>query len=816
MKPQESHASSEVTPDRLEAERALRFWGLCELSYGALVLWLSLSFIPKHPWLPSLIASFGGLSALAGLGLALRRRGAWRLSLALAGFAVTLGVALCSLTVMAGFYWLSVFGVLGYGVAISSGLLISGLLQLLALYPTLKLRRLLSDPVRRYFSAPFSEGGALSRWPRRAPYLALTLIGSAGLTGWSLGHTPTLPKLSVAQRDASLAYLRATLEGEGVPLVNGAPSLSPSSLSAKERAEAREELLKGLSGLPLGPHHLTVTLWAGGQRLARVTGRGAQLVDALREAAGSLKHHPKLQGRRLMGGRLVIDRAIGLKALPSAWGPLLALSVDPGVDGLISQVGGRTRTLLPSDLIEQQRFGVAPIVPGVPELRFGLDAAWVIERLGASGLARLKTEQWTESYELKSPEERAALGEGAIPSRLLLRGNFAQDQEALTALSAQRPDQRLAQRRPRYLDAAHLAGEYIVKHLNDDGRFDYQYFPYTDKVTQPKGAGYSLPRHSGAIYGLSLLYRDRPLEPYREASERAIAWLRAQASPECNGWLKEGLCIPLSGRSFATLGNSALSALALLTYAETTGETRHLNFTEGLLHFILHMQRADGDFFHQYQLADGSYDPNKRAMFASEQAAFALVLAAKRWPDGPWLKAAERALDAMTGDKYERDFLSGFFYGADHWTCLAADSAWPQLKHKRYLDFCLGYSRFLQRLQYREHRGEGDASYDGHYGFGYLSPPQAPATGGFGEGIMASLSLAKHHGVKPSALQDIYEQAGAGLEALVRDQITPHNSWPFKNQRRALGAFRRSVAESEVRVDFVQHSACSLIMSRRL
>ena len=234
------------------------------------------------------------------------------------------------------------------------------------------------------------------------------------------------------------------------------------------------------------------------------------------------------------------------------------------------------------------------------------------------------------------------------------------------------------------------------------------------------------------------------------------------------------------------------------------------------MRFILHMQRGDGDFFHGYQLADGSYDPTKRSMFASEQAAFALVLAARRWPDGPWLKAAERALDAMTGDKYERDFLSGFFYGADHWTCLAADRAWPLLTHKRYLDFCLGYSRFLQGLQYRASRGEGDKSYDGHYGFGYLSPPQAPATGGFGEGVMATLSLAERHGLKPSEIRDIYEQAGAGLEALVRDQISSHNSWPFKNQRRSRGAFRRSVVESEVRVDFVQHSACSLVMSQRL
>ena len=802
------HTRPEVSPDDLSTPSALRFWGVAELLYGGLITWLALTFIPKHPWLPGLVAGYGALSSLAGLALLGGQRAGWRLSLMLGGFAISLGVALCALTALAGFYWLSVFGVLGWGVAISSGLLISGLVQLLALYPCLKLRALLTEEVRRHFS----RGGALSAWPQRAPYLAILLISTAGLTGWQLGRSAELPLLSGAQRDASLAYLRATLEGEHTPMANGAELLTPSTLSAQERREARDKLLKSLEGVPLGPQPLTVTLWAGGARLARVTGRGRDLAGALREVATSLKRHPKLSGRRLMGGRLVVDRALSLTPLPSAWGPLLSLSVDPGVDGLVSKVGGRTRTLLPSDLIEQQRFGVAPIVPGVPELRFGLDAKWVTERLGSEGLHKLKTEQWAEERSLQSPEERAALGDQYVPARLLLRGTFSPD-PLPTSGSAQA---RLLKRRPRFLEAAHLAGDYITEHLNSDGRFDYQYFPYTDQVTQPKGAGYSLPRHSGAIYGLALLFEDQPKARYREAAERAIEWLRAQASPECNGWLKDGLCIPLSGRGHATLGNSALSALALLTYADKTGETKHLNFTEGLLRFILHMQRGDGDFFHDFELADGSYDPNQRSMFASEQAAFALVLAAKRWPNGPWLKAAERALDAMTGDKYERDFLSGFFYGADHWTCLAADSAWPQLQHRRYLDFCLGYSRFLQRLQYREAWGEGDASYDGHYGFGYLSPPQAPATGGFGEGVMASLSLAKHHGVKPSAIQDIYEQAGAGLEALVRDQITPHNSWPFKNQRRALGAFRRSVAESEVRVDFVQHSACSLIMSRRL
>ena len=81
---------------------------------------------------------------------------------------------------------------------------------------------------------------------------------------------------------------------------------------------------------------------------------------------------------------------------------------------------------------------------------------------------------------------------------------------------------------------------------------------------------------------------------------------------------------------------------------------------------------------------------------------------------------------------------------------------------------------------------------------------------------MATLALARDHGVKPEAISDIYDQAQAGLEALLRDQITPHNGWMIHSLPESLGAFRRSLAESEVRVDFVQHAASSLLMIQRL
>lgn len=795
---------------------ALRLWGALDVLYGALIAWLALSFIPKDPLLPPALAAYGALSALGGVGLWRGARWGWRLSVGVGAAGLALGVALISLTLMAGLYWRGVFGVLGWGVLISSVLLISGLAQLLALYPALRLRRLLSREVRGFFS--HAGGGAPSpaepapRARARALPAALALLALAPpLLGAYWGHTPALPPLTHAQRALVVSYLRAELEGDKQAL----PTLAhTASLAAR-----RDEALAPLRGVALGPAPLTVTLWAGGRRLARATGRGDDLAGAVRDAAESLTSHPALSGRRLKGGRLVVDRAVALKALPTALAPALSLSVDPGVDGLVSVVGGRTRTLLPSDLLEQQRFGVAPIVPGVPELRVGLDAAWALERLGAEGLHRLRTEQWAEVEERAPPPPGAPAAEEGPAPRVarVLRGNLAPEADPRVAAVAPLPaHERLRARADDFARAAHLAGLYLTRHINPDGRFDYQYFPYTDAVTQPNGSAYSLPRHAGALYGLALLYEDDPRPAYRDAAERAAGWLRAQASPGCGGWLPGALCLPLAGQQEATLGNSALSALALLTYARATGEERHVGFARALLSFLAHMQRADGDFFHGYLLADGSYMPEERAMFASEQAALAFALAARRWPAEGWGARAERALDALTDLKYRRDFLSRFFYGADHWTCLAADAAWPLLTHRRYLDFCLGYSRFLQRLQYRAARGEGDESFDGHYGFGFFSPPQAPATGGFGEGVMATLSLARAHGARPEEVEDIYAQAHAGLEALARDQVRAENRWPFPNAARAEGAIRRSLAESEVRVDFVQHSACALLMSRAL
>lgn len=842
------NASAEVNASKIvtsgDEERAPlsgeRLWATLDLLIGLLLAWLAWRFIPQETKrlavVPRALIALGGAQALIGLishcsthlsPTRSIRRLHWRLNVTLTALASLVGFTLGALCLLSGLYWLGVFGVLGWGVFISALLLLSGVIQLLILYPLLKLRRLLSIEYRSVF-----KGGGVALLILR---VALVSLAISALTGAYTGSISPLPPLTPQARDTVTAYLRATLEGS--PITPARDQLGSTGVLTAPLGSAvgsQEESADPLSTLATIPTRglLYVSFYAGGERLVRVSGRGPNLAHATRDAARALSSHPRLHGRRLRGGRIVVDRSVGsakipLTSLPTLGPLILSLSVDPGRDGVLARRRGASKILLASDLVEAERFAVAPIIPGIPELRFGLDAQFISKRLGSfdsMSFERLRTEQWVERVELNSPEEAAEYaaqrasspsGESTPLTALTHRGHWGArvDLEPVSD-----PRSTLLARRERYRDAAHLAGQYLIRHQNEDGRFDYQYFPYRDEAHQPSDARYSVPRHAGAVYGLSMLYLDRADKRYAIAARRAIDWLLGYALPECGGWQPEVTCIPkISKRNqIAKLGDSALSALAIFTYLEATGDLELEPLARGLAHFLLRVQRADGDFHHEYLIYDNSVSPHKRGMFASEQAAFALVLAARRWPDGPWRDAAERALDALTIHKYEGDFLSAFFFGADHWTCLATHAATSIIKKPEYLDFCLGYARFLQRLQYRSEAGEGDQTYHGHYGFGFLSPPQAPATGGFTEGVMGALLLAEAYQYPKSELRDLYAQVLASVEALAHDQITDKTRWNIKNFTRAEGAIRRSLVESEVRVDFVQHSLSALLMTQSL
>ncbi len=96
----------------------------------------------------------------------------------------------------------------------------------------------------------------------------------------------------------------------------------------------------------------------------------------------------------------------------------------------------------------------------------------------------------------------------------------------------------------------------------------------------------------------------------------------------------------------------------------------------------------------------------------------------------------------------------------------------------------------------------------GHYGFGGFMVPQAPAAAGFTEAIVSTVVLARHHGQPDAALE---HQMHLALDALTRDQVRFDNAWLMRKPKRAVGGIRRSLVESEIRIDFTQHAVGALI-----
>lgn len=728
---------------------ALRQWAIAELIGGLALLATAIALIPwKTPAINVLICAYAALHLAAGHGLWRTRRWGWRLAIigGLIGFA--LGIALVTALIGSWAYLHAIYGDFGLGASIAALLFAGVAVQALIFYPALKLHGLLRAPIR----SAMAGGDGL----RRA-ILGLLLIPPVAAVALHLRHDlDPIDPVPAAAREATIAHLRAAL--------NHAP----------------RPALGALAGLPLGPGPLFVSWYDRGDLRARVSAEGRDLAEAVTRAADLLADHPNIRGRRDLAGRLKIDRTTATGPVLAEATPIVALSVNPGLDGLRRLAEDGVRTLLPDDLVQQQRFGAAPLVPGIHELRLGLDARAVLARLAGSGrLERLRTEAWVEP----------PTGPGALP---VVRGN--------TPLAARGP--------AAWRTAAIEGGDFVLRQIREDDRFHYQYYPLRDR--HPEAATYSIPRHAGTVYSLALLYGLTGHDRYKTGAEAAMRWLVERLPAECGG--PDRTCVP--DGDWAVLGSSALTLVGMLEYQRRTQDARYADAARRLAAFIRAMQRGDGDFDHKYNIATGALDRDARLMFYSEEAALALVMAHRVLGDTDSLAAAEHALDYLTGPKYSRFFLGWFIHGADHWTCIAAEEAWPALKHRRYLDFCADYAAFIGRLQYDGARWD-NADFDGHYGFSGLMVPQAPGAAGFSEAVISAAALARLHGDLELA-HALDAQTAAALDALAREQIRPDNAWLMPDPAAARGGIRRSLVEQEVRIDFTQHALSALIRGAEL
>jgi hypothetical protein len=539
-----------------------------------------------------------------------------------------------------------------------------------------------------------------------------------------------------------------------------------------------------------------VTLYADGKPAARVEGRGATVGAALADAARALalagrSIAPELRRR----GRLKIDLVRARAPMVARIAPLFAFSLIGGVDGIGLEAGGREVLLTADDLLAADVLAAYSPARAL-ELELGTDGAAVLRRLAErAGVARIDTRRLVR-FRAESFVEPAG-GGAPLP---VFRGN--PPGPPLTVDNLRR--------------AAIAGGRYLLRQQQSDGSFVYEYYTLEDQSLFG-GSSYSLPRHAGAAYFLAQLYGATREPALLDGARRALDYLMARAPGACDR--PERACVGEAGDHEVDLGSTAMALLAVTEHQRVSGDRRYQPWARRLAAFLVFMQKPDGDFCHLYDPSTDARDCKTKLLYYSGEAAFALsrLGALPEFSVEPrWADAVDRGLLYVTGPAY--DYLAGqFFFGEDHWTCLAADSAWdrlPPAHREGYSRFCDRFAAFLRRAQFR---AGDDATVEqpdlvGAYGFTPFLPPHATPVGSRSEAALSVYAMDRRRGVADGdAGRATRAQILDGVRFLLAHQITDDAAWLMPNPSAAAGGFLMSDVKRYIRIDFIQHSCSAML-----
>jgi hypothetical protein len=580
-------------------------------------------------------------------------------------------------------------------------------------------------------------------------------------------------------------------------------SLENGDASSPTHAELRR-------GLPdEGP--VVVTVWWEGRQYARADGYGPTIDEAVFDAATRLPAHPGLRTldeAKRKEARIKVDLIVGRGPLNQSSDLLQSVSVNPGLEGLgVVIEGNKTVTLMPDRLMLWRLLSKTRPLKFVPEFNVGLDFDQADARLaemarlepGAYGSSKREYFRFRTDSFVERPLETRDTGAPLALYRGLPPG------PELSAESLR--------------EGALMGAKFLVDHLAPNGRYLYERSLTTGQGTDPMQVGgpYSIPRHAGTTYFLAEVYRHTKEDFLKEPIERAFRHLGDLISAgDCRGTLPSGAkfaCVIDKGQKKAGLGSTALGVVALAEYQRATGEDTYLEMATEMTEWILYMQRDDGSFRHLYEVAKGERDEHTELLYYSGESALALARMYEVTKDERYRDAAERALDDLVG--WYDFFVGGFFYGEEHWTCIASEAIWPAVKKDSYRRFCDGYGKFLRLQQ----AGPGDfpdqGDLNGAYGVSPFVMPHNTPAGSRSEAMISSYLLGKYHG-KPS--EAIRGQVLAAMQYVLRQQIRPDNDFQVRKlrERTSIGAIPASPIDRNVRIDYVQHVCSAMIRAIEL
>lgn len=340
-----------------------------------------------------------------------------------------------------------------------------------------------------------------------------------------------------------------------------------------------------------------------------------------------------------------------------------------------------------------------------------------------------------------------------------------------------------------------LGADWIVAMQEPSGRFQYWYDPVSDEFSSKNDDNFL--RQAGTSFSLALVYETTGDLRYLEAAQKSVRYLLSFTE------LLDADKAYFFFRQKAKLGGISLPMLTMLKIRQLTGTTEFNPILTKLANMILFLQEKynTGQYKSTY-VYRGDYEYEKTSGWESKiypgEALYALAGMYQAFGNTRYKKSMDWALDFYYGEKWKSHaFLP--------WTISAFASLYEQTGKRKYADYVFFLSDQLLTQQNLEADDEAYGSFH--------SVPSAN-TGSYMEGLGDAIHVAHLTG-DAERLWLYQERAKMGYRWLFMLQYGESDAAALKRPKMAQGGFRKTLTDSQLRIDNTQHAISSFAKGLR-
>ncbi|MBE7037682.1 MAG: glycosyl hydrolase family 88 [Ruminococcaceae bacterium] len=217
-----------------------------------------------------------------------------------------------------------------------------------------------------------------------------------------------------------------------------------------------------------------------------------------------------------------------------------------------------------------------------------------------------------------------------------------------------------------------LSGTYwLANEIQDDGLFNYGYYPTYDKLF----TAYNYLRHLSGMFPLMWTYTITGDEKLKESAKITLERFLKQIVNK-----SENVSYLLD-RTEIKLGGNGVAIVLLDTYMQTFGKDEKLiALCERLGEGMLELQNKDGSYYHILN-PDFTKKEEYRTVYYDGEATYGFCVLYKLTGNKKWLNAAQKAMEYFIENDYTQY--------RDHWVAYAVNEITKHIDDERYYEFGL-------------------------------------------------------------------------------------------------------------------------------